>query len=131
MWHYRLKKSCQRPDGSRGLVLDVGGNFGWYSLYAAAMGCRVIAWEPVPIFRDFFKYGVAINGFGHLIQVPRIPLPPYSYASLFPSRCGVHRLDSFRIGVYPRTQGVGLVSKEGCLPNSVYPRSLGACTWVE
>lgn len=69
VWHYRLKKSCQRPDGSRGLVLDVGGNFGWYSLYAAAMGCRVIAWEPVPIFRDFFKYGVAINGFGHLIQV--------------------------------------------------------------
>ena len=69
MWHYRLKHSCRRPDGSRGLVLDVGGNFGWYSLYAASMGCRVIAWEPVPMFRDFFKYGVAINGFGHLIQV--------------------------------------------------------------
>ena len=30
--------------------------------------CRVIAWEPVPHFRDFFKYAVAVNGFGHLIQ---------------------------------------------------------------
>jgi len=28
----------------------------------------VIAWEPVPHFRDFFKYAVAVNGFGHLIQ---------------------------------------------------------------
>ena len=76
MWHYRLKHSCRRPDGSRGLVLDVGGNFGWYSLYAASMGCRVIAWEPVPLFRDFFKYGVAINGLGHLIQVRSWQLLP-------------------------------------------------------
>lgn len=26
--------------GSSGLVLDVGANMGWYSLLAAAMGCR-------------------------------------------------------------------------------------------
>ena len=73
VWYYRLKRACIRADGSRGLVVDVGGNFGWYSLFAAAMGCRVIAWEPVPHFRDFFKYGVAVNGFGHLIQVRCTP----------------------------------------------------------
>lgn len=59
--------------------MDVGGNFGWYSLYAAAMGCRVIAWEPVPLFRDFFKYGVAINGFGHLIQASAALAPAVGF----------------------------------------------------
>ena len=71
VWYYRLKRACIRADGSRGLVVDVGGNFGWYSLFAAAMGCRVIAWEPVPHFRDFFSYGVAVNGFENLIQVSK------------------------------------------------------------
>jgi hypothetical protein len=40
VWYFRLKNQCIKPDGSRGLVVDVGGNFGWYSLFAAAMGCR-------------------------------------------------------------------------------------------
>jgi len=33
-----------------GLVLDVGANFGYYSLYAATLGCRVLAFEPVGIY---------------------------------------------------------------------------------
>lgn len=33
------------------------------------MLCRVIAWEPVPLFRDFFKFGIAVNGFQQLITV--------------------------------------------------------------
>lgn len=69
MWYHRLRDQCVRSDGSRALVVDVGGNFGWYSLLAAAMGCRSVAWEPVPHFRDFFLYGIAINGFQHRIQV--------------------------------------------------------------
>jgi len=69
VWYHRLKGQCLRGDGSRGLVVDVGGNFGWYSLFAASMGCRVVAWEPVPHFRDFFLYGVALNNFQHLVQV--------------------------------------------------------------
>ena len=43
VWYFRLKDQCIKADGSRGLVVDVGGNFGWYSLFAAAMGCR---WPP-------------------------------------------------------------------------------------
>ncbi len=68
VWYWQLKGRCLRPDGSRALVVDVGANFGWYSLFAAAMGCRVVAWEPVPHFRDFFRYGIALNNFSHLIQ---------------------------------------------------------------
>lgn len=35
-----LRKGCIRPDGSRALVLDVGANFGYFSVYAALLGCR-------------------------------------------------------------------------------------------
>ena len=94
-----LRGSCIRSDGSRALVLDVGANFGYYSLYAAKLGCRqvgtqclpiralypkrgtqacahcppslcrVIAWEPVPRFRAFFEWAVAANDLGHLITI--------------------------------------------------------------
>ena len=43
------------------LVLDVGANFGWYSLYAAALGCRAVAWEPVPRFRAFLTAALLLN----------------------------------------------------------------------
>jgi hypothetical protein len=33
-------KGCIKPDGTRRLFLDVGANFGWYSVYAASLGCR-------------------------------------------------------------------------------------------
>lgn len=31
---------CIRPDGSRSLFVDVGGNFGWFTVFAGLMGCR-------------------------------------------------------------------------------------------
>ena len=31
--------------------------------------CRVIAWEPVPHFRAFMEYGLALNGLGTLVHV--------------------------------------------------------------
>jgi len=40
MWYKALKDKCVHRDGSRALVVDVGGNFGWYSIYAATLGCR-------------------------------------------------------------------------------------------
>lgn len=40
MWFLALKDHCIQPDGKRALVLDVGANFGWYSIYAAKLGCR-------------------------------------------------------------------------------------------
>lgn len=40
VFHKALEGRCVRPDGSRALVLDVGANFGWFSLYAAKLGCR-------------------------------------------------------------------------------------------
>lgn len=44
LWGHMLQTgqpaACMQQDGSRSLVLDVGGNFGWYTLYAASLGCR-------------------------------------------------------------------------------------------
>lgn len=40
MWYTALRDKCIGQNGSRALVVDVGGNFGWYSAYAAQLGCR-------------------------------------------------------------------------------------------
>ncbi|CAL8462169.1 g1700 [Coccomyxa elongata] len=91
VWYTRLKGRCSEDEGispgaspgqpakgvERGrsgdtgkrLVVDIGANFGYYSLYAAAHGCRVIAWEPVPKFRSFLEYGVQLNGFQGVVHV--------------------------------------------------------------
>ena len=61
-----LSRECC-ADG--GLMLDVGSNFGWFALYAATMGCRVVAWEPVPVFRAFLELGVRLNNLSHLVHV--------------------------------------------------------------
>lgn len=69
MWSLALKDHCIRHDGKRALVLDVGANFGWYSMYAAMLGCRVIAWEPVPQFRAFLMYNRQLNHFEDRIEI--------------------------------------------------------------
>ena len=40
MWYLALRDKCVQPGAKRALVLDVGANFGWYSIYAAMLGCR-------------------------------------------------------------------------------------------
>ncbi|KAL3927226.1 MAG: hypothetical protein SGPRY_002922 [Prymnesium sp.] len=66
LYWYQLSRSCCAAGG---LVLDVGANFGYYSLYAAAMGCRVVAWEPVPAFRNFLRAAAQLNNLSHSIHI--------------------------------------------------------------
>ena len=61
-----LLLNCSQPDAR---FVDVGGNFGWYSVMAAVYGCRVTAWEPVPRFAAFFKYNMLLNNVTHLIDL--------------------------------------------------------------
>lgn len=60
--------------GGAGLVVDVGANFGWYTLYSLALGCRTLSFEPVPMWREVLRIGVALNrGFGARVRVvPRV-----------------------------------------------------------
>jgi len=64
-----FKGGCVSEDGSRALFVDVGSNFGWFSVMAAHLGCRVIAFEPVPHFRAFLEFNVDINDLRHLVDV--------------------------------------------------------------
>ncbi|KAK9785855.1 hypothetical protein WJX73_004640 [Symbiochloris irregularis] len=60
---------CKKGTATPGLVLDIGANFGYYAMYSAAMGCRVIGWEPVPQFRAFMEYGIQLNGIERQVHV--------------------------------------------------------------
>ena len=42
------ENSWQCCQDGRGLVVDVGGNYGWFTLLGASMGCDVVTFEPVP-----------------------------------------------------------------------------------
>ena len=42
-------------------MLDVGANFGWYSLLSLSLGCRVDAFEPVSSYRDVIRLAVHLN----------------------------------------------------------------------
>eukprot|EP01060_Flectonema_neradi_P037100 TRINITY_DN7372_c1_g1_i1.p1 TRINITY_DN7372_c1_g1~~TRINITY_DN7372_c1_g1_i1.p1 ORF type:complete len:419 (+),score=77.10 TRINITY_DN7372_c1_g1_i1:83-1339(+) len=68
IWSKILSDCCMR-DGIQGTVLDVGGNLGWYSLLSASYGCKSIAWEPIPRYRQFFEASVAMNDFTDLISI--------------------------------------------------------------
>ncbi|KAG2454619.1 hypothetical protein HYH02_000460 [Chlamydomonas schloesseri] len=64
-----LSGRCKKADGSQALFVDVGANFGWFAILAARLGCKVIAFEPVPMFRSFFEYSVHLNDLTSLIDV--------------------------------------------------------------
>jgi len=51
-------RSCCAAGGT---VVDVGANFGWYTLLSLALGCAVVAVEPVPAWREVLTLGVALN----------------------------------------------------------------------
>lgn len=48
-----IKECCQKGNGH---FLDVGAQFGWYSLLSASLGCQVDAYEPVPWFQSLLAY---------------------------------------------------------------------------
>ncbi|KXZ44545.1 hypothetical protein GPECTOR_65g163 [Gonium pectorale] len=64
-----LNGRCEGKGGQRALVVDVGANFGWFAIMAARLGCKVIAYEPVPVFRSFFEYSIFLNDLSSLIEV--------------------------------------------------------------
>lgn len=57
-WHEATSKCCNQTGG---LVIDVGGNFGWYTLYSLALGCRVAVFEPVPAYQEIMELGLSLN----------------------------------------------------------------------
>jgi len=90
-WHEAIWRCCQRPGA---LVVDVGGNFGWYTLYSLALGCNVAVFEPVPAYREVLNLGVSLNpGFASRVKVYGNVVydTPGNYSLRVPLPGGKHR----------------------------------------
>jgi len=53
----------------RGLFVDVGAYVGFYSVFAAKRGWRVLAFEPNPVSLVLLKYNIMMNSVGDLVSV--------------------------------------------------------------
>ena len=60
-----------RPDN---LFLDVGANIGSYSILAASLGARCLAFEPVPTAYEHLLENINLNRFGNLIDARNIAI---------------------------------------------------------
>ena len=66
-WHETTWECCAAPGG---LVVDVGGNYGYYTLYSAALGCSVVVFEPVDAYQEIMRLGLALNpGFASKVRL--------------------------------------------------------------
>ena len=57
------------------LILDIGANYGYYSIGAAPYvrpGGRIIGFEPNPHIHDLFRSSIYINGFSDVVEARRI-----------------------------------------------------------
>mmetsp|Transcript_21105 Transcript_21105/g.66840 ORF Transcript_21105/g.66840 Transcript_21105/m.66840 type:complete len:400 (-) Transcript_21105:98-1297(-) len=64
-------ESCRAAPGERHapLVVDVGASLGTFTLIAASIGCRVLAFEAQPQLVTAMEASLALNEFGHLAEV--------------------------------------------------------------
>jgi len=60
IFKYILKDGCRQSPSP--LVVDVGANIGYFTVYSASMGCRVESFEAVRKFASFFNRSLALNG---------------------------------------------------------------------
>lgn len=77
------------------LFVDCGANIGWYSVVAAALGARVIAFEPMPANAAIARANVERNGLAHRVELHVCGLgsaPARAILELSASNQGDHRL---------------------------------------
>ena len=58
------------PDARIAPTCQVGGNYGWYTLWSLALGCSVVVFEPVPRYLEVMKLGLSLNpGFANRVTI--------------------------------------------------------------
>lgn len=65
------------------VVVDVGANLGWFTVYAAKRGCHVFAFEPCPEVFELLRLNVDRNGVG--IHASMFPLALYERCEMLTS----------------------------------------------
>jgi len=66
--HEILKKNTQL------LFIDIGANIGYYSLFAASIGIKCVAFEPIKKNYRIFEKSIKDNNFQHLIKLYKVAL---------------------------------------------------------
>jgi len=97
-----------------GHFLDVGGNYGWFSLLGAAMGCHTDTIEPVPLFADLLEYNKVYNNphLSNLITLHR--------GMIAGDKVGVQRTLSIpRVGIFGTASVDGAAVTEDNLKESL------------
>ncbi len=69
LFHNILQDCRTDPSAPPKLVLDAGANLGYFCLFAASYGCRVVCVEPQQHVRSLLELSVAINGFSERVKV--------------------------------------------------------------
>ena len=112
LWRNQTSNCCARG----GHVIDVGANYGWYTLYSLALGCHVIAFEPVGAYRDAIRVGVQLNdrnGFAQRLSLYANAVYPGRHPGNFTMvvpRAGVERQRAPRHPQQPLRDGAGRVT---------------------
>lgn len=74
-WHFRIDQKIQNKyfniqPGE--IFFDVGATFGSWTLPALAVGAKVWAFEPHPLFLPLLEDNIVVNGFGFWNTVPKM-----------------------------------------------------------
>ncbi len=83
-WADAAAECCREPGG---VVIDVGGNFGWYTLLGLSLGCRAVTFEPVAAYRRVLRLAASLNpGFASRLTLhPNVVYPsPGNYTLTVP-----------------------------------------------
>jgi len=72
--YQRLNVLCSSAGIRKPLFVDVGANHGYFGLLAAAMGCRVVAFEPQPSCWGRITAAVLLNGFQSYFKLIKQPV---------------------------------------------------------
>jgi FkbM family methyltransferase len=68
-----MNQNCLNKDGTPKLFIDCGSNVGYFSLFAASLGCSVVAIEGNPFLASVMDKSIRFNGFEKKITFyPRV-----------------------------------------------------------
>jgi FkbM family methyltransferase len=67
IFKYILKEKCKTKPVP--IVVDIGGNMGYFTTYAGKMGCYVKTYEPVPNPLRFIKINTLLNKLNPLVEI--------------------------------------------------------------